>query len=82
MVLSPFCLDCHALHQAEFEAERADLEKSYKNRLRNLKDQLEDDEVVQKRKMQEASDSVLQEFKKQMQVGSWLGCFCAHEKVV
>lgn len=67
---------CDADLQSEYEVERAELEARYKARLQELRVALEDEEAAAKRNLRESSESVVAEYRRQMQVGSKLlrGC--------
>lgn len=66
----------HAPVQAEYEAEKAELEARHRDRLRQLRTTLEEEEAAARRKLTESSDTVLQEYRRQMEVGCvwrWAG---------
>ena len=54
--------------KSEFEADRSKLEEQYRQRLQQIKAELEDEEALQKRKMLEATNGLVAEYKKQMEV--------------
>lgn len=54
--------------KATYESDRSDLEKQFESRLSQIRAELEDEERMQKRKMVDATDLLVAEFKKQMEV--------------
>ncbi len=54
--------------KSKFESDRAELERQYQQRLSQLRGDLEDEERAQKRKMQENTDLMVMEYRKQMEV--------------
>jgi hypothetical protein len=54
--------------KAAHESERRDLEGQYQSRLSQIRAELEDEERMQKRKMVDATDLLVAEFKRQMEV--------------
>ena len=55
--------------KSEYESERGSLEQQYKERLDQIRSELEEEEAMQKRNMLKATDALVAEYKKQMEVG-------------
>ena len=57
--------------KSEYESERGNLEQQYKERLDQIKSELEEEEAMQKRNMLKATDALVAEYKRQMEVGRY-----------